>query len=72
MGTATMAKKKATRGKLTAERKAIAVTLKASPEWKTWVEGLADHLRTDVAKAIDRALIMLAKSEGYDSDAPRR
>ena len=54
------------------DRPAIAVTLRGSEEWKSWVEGLADHCRTDVAKVIDRALIDLARKEGYKPDAPRR
>jgi hypothetical protein len=54
------------------ERKAIAVTLKASPEWKEWLEGLAAHCRSDVAKTIDRALVMLARGENYDGEPPAR
>ena len=77
MGTTTMTRKKAIRSKPAAvepqaERKAIAVVIKGGPEWKAWLEGLADHCRTDVAKVIDKALIGYAKSEGYNQEAPRR
>jgi hypothetical protein len=77
MGTVTMAKKKAARAKPAAVepregRKAIAVVVRGGPDWKAWLEGLAYHCRTDVAKVIDRALIEYAKSEGYDQQAPRR
>ncbi len=54
------------------ERKAIAAMIKGELDWKAWVEGLADHCPTDVAKVIDRALLGYAKAEGYDRKAPRR
>ena len=53
-------------------RKTIAVTIKGSPEWKHWIDGLADHCRLDVAKVIDRAMVEYAKAVGYDRKAPRR
>jgi len=53
-------------------RKPVAVTLKGDPEWKAWLEGLAEHCRLDVSKAIDRALIQMAKAEGYEKEAPPR
>ena len=73
----TMGRKKAIRAKPAAvkpqtERKAIAVVIKGGPDWKSWLDGLANHCRTDVAKVIDKALIQYAKSEGYDQEAPRR
>ncbi len=73
----TMARKKPPQVKRAAARqeagrKAIAVVVKGGPEWKAWLEGLADHCRTDVAKVIDKALTEYAKSEGYDQEAPRR
>jgi hypothetical protein len=49
-----------------------AVRLACSPEWKDWVERLADHCRLDVAKVIDRALIDYARKEGFDEEAPSR
>lgn len=67
--------KKTTKGKAvgkTIERPAIAVTLRGSPEWKSWVEDLADHCRLDVAKVIDRALIDYARKEGFKAEAPQR
>lgn len=77
MSTMTMGKKKATRAKPAAvkpqaDRKAIAVVIKGGPDWKAWLEGLADYCRTDVAKVIDKALIQYAKTEGYGHEAPRR
>lgn len=72
MGLAVMAKKSAARSKPASDRKTIAVTIKGSPEWKDWIDGLADHCRLDVAKVIDRAVIEYAKTEGYDRKAPQR
>ncbi len=48
------------------------VNIKASPEWKAWLDGLAIHCRTDMAKLIDRGLILVSKAEGYPVEAPRR
>jgi hypothetical protein len=72
MGPATMAKKKTARSKPAADRKSIAVTIKGSPEWKEWIDGLAEHCRLDVAKVIDLAVVEYAKAEGYDPKAPQR
>jgi hypothetical protein len=63
---------KAASKKSTGSRRAVAVTLKGSEKWKEWLEGLATHCRSDVAKVIDRALVELAKREGYDAPAPLR
>jgi hypothetical protein len=68
----TMAKAKKSPPKAAQGRTAIVVTLKGSTEWKTWVDELADHCRTDVSKLIDQALVELAKSKGFTKGAPRR
>jgi hypothetical protein len=70
---AVMAKKKtAPKPQSRADRPAIAVTLRGGPDWKGWVEGLANHCRMDVAKVIDRALIDYARKEGFKPEAPQR
>jgi TolB-like protein len=71
MGSAMMAKKKAARP-AAADRKTIAVTIKGSPAWKDWIDGLADHCRLDVAKVIDLAVVRFAEAEGYNQKAPQR
>jgi len=48
------------------------VNIKASDEWKAWLDGLAVYCRTDSSKLIDRALILLARAEGYDKEVPQR
>jgi hypothetical protein len=73
MGPATMSKKKApVRPAAATDRKTIAVTIKGSPEWKEWIDGLADHCRLDVAKVIDLAVVRYAETEGYNRKAPQR
>lgn len=79
MGVGLMAKprakgsaKRATGKPAASARKPVAVTLKGDPAWKEWLEGLAEHCRLDVSKAIDRALIQMAKTEGYEKEAPPR
>lgn len=53
-------------------RKPVAVTLKGSEEWKSWLEDLARSSRLDVSKLIDRALVEFAKREGFKAEAPER
>ena len=73
MGIATMARKKTSRSKPDQrEASTIAVTLRGSPEWKSWVEAAGEAWRLDVAKVIDRALIDFAIKEGFDQEAPER
>ena len=52
--------------------KVVTVNIKASEEWKAWLDGLAIHARTDVAKLIDRGLILVARAEGYGKEVPPR
>lgn len=76
METMTMAKRSAKARRPTrkaeAERKAVVVALKGSPEWKAWVDDLAAHCRTDLSKLVDLALVELAKSRGFGREAPQR
>jgi hypothetical protein len=72
MGTASMAKKTSPKSKPVSDRKTIAVTIKGSPQWKQWIDGLAEHCRLDVAKVIDVAVVRYAEAEGYAPKAPQR
>jgi hypothetical protein len=63
-------KRKATKPKGKAAH--TTVNIKASEEWKAWVERLAKHCRTDIAKLVDSSLIARAKAEGFDEEAPER
>lgn len=67
-----MARKKAAPKRSAGKASTIAVTLRGSQEWKSWLEALAKHARLDVAKVIDRAVIDFAKKEGFGPEAPKR
>jgi hypothetical protein len=49
-----------------------AVTIKATPEWKSWVEGVAAHCRDTVSALFDKAVAEYAKAHGYDVPPPPR
>ena len=72
-----MAKKKAQslfgdEAKSKAEARKSITTLKGSPEWAEWLEGLARHFRTTVTGVIDRALAEWAETNGYPVKPPPR
>lgn len=69
-GSATMARPKKKAAKL--DHGPVVVNIKVSHDYKAWLDGLAIHCRTDMAKLIDRGLIMVAKAEGYNVEAPPR
>jgi T5orf172 domain len=50
----------------------IAVTLRGSQEWKTWIEAGAKFCRTDVAKLIDSAVVDYLRARGFTQEAPER
>jgi len=50
----------------------VAVAIKGSPEWKEWVERLADHCRCDVSALVDQALTEHARRNGFAEVPPRR
>lgn len=52
--------------------KPTALTIRGDLKWRKWVESLADHCRSDVAKVVDRALIEYAKTVGFSVEAPKR
>jgi hypothetical protein len=48
------------------------VGFRATYEWADWLERLARHSRTDVAKVIDAALTEYAKAHGFKEPPPER
>jgi hypothetical protein len=50
---------------------AIAKTRKGSPQWKAWVDRLANKFRTDTATVIDMALVEFARTHAFE-ESPRR
>lgn len=48
------------------------LNVRATPAWRSWLDGLAAHERTTVADTVDRALAVYAKRRKYVPDAPPR
>jgi hypothetical protein len=48
------------------------LTIKGTDEWRGWLEGLADFLRTPTSTIVDHALVKYAKEVGYKAEAPKR
>jgi hypothetical protein len=69
---ATMTAPKRKGGKPNRKAPYVTVNIKASDEWKAWLDRLAKHCRTDVAKLIDGALVDYAKAKGFTEEAPER
>lgn len=48
------------------------LTIKGTDEWRLWLEGLGEHLRTPTSTIVDHALVRYAKEMGYIAEAPKR
>ena len=48
------------------------LTIKGTDEWRVWLEGLGDFLRTPTSTVVDHALVKYAKEVGYTREAPKR
>jgi len=46
--------------------------IRSTPEWKKWLERLADHCRTNVSDTVDRSLVELARNAGFKEVPPKR
>jgi hypothetical protein len=73
----TMAKKKVTKAKPTEPEPPLGprrtvLTIKGTDEWREWLEGLSDFLRTPTSTIVDHALVRYAKEMGYQQPAPKR
>jgi len=53
-------------------RKSLVLQVRGSPEWKAWLEGLAEFDRTTVADVADRAIVRYAREIGFTEPAPKR
>jgi hypothetical protein len=71
-----MAKKRATTSRkktvLDPGRRSTVLTIKGMDDWKEWLKGLSDHLRTPISTIVDHSLIMYAKDKGYTREPPKR
>jgi hypothetical protein len=74
MGIVTMAKPKGKPKEQPSSKSTnpIALTIRGSIEWRAWVDRGAEHCRTDVAKAVDAALIEYFKGRGFTEAPPKR
>lgn len=48
------------------------IGVRASAEWADWLERVAKHCRTDLAKLIDASVADYAKAHGFDEHPPER
>lgn len=53
-------------------RKPLIANFRGSPEFKEWLQALADYDRQSVAGVIERALVHYGRSIGFDKPAPGR
>lgn len=72
MGLSSMARPKKVRDGSGPTKRPTAFAIKGSLEWRSWVEGGAEHCRTDVSKLIDAALVEYLKARGYENPPPKR
>jgi ribosomal protein L16 Arg81 hydroxylase len=73
VSTATMAKKKPAKAATPApERRRTVLTIKGTEEWREWLEALSRQLREPVSTAVDKAIVMYAKANNFDREAPER
>ena len=68
-----MAKKQPVKAKASAPgpRRTV-LTIKGTDEWRVWLEGLGEFLRTPTSTVVDHALVRYAKEVGYTKGAPKR
>lgn len=48
------------------------IGIRATWEWADWLERVAKHCRTDVAKLVDAAVADYARSKGFTEGPPER
>jgi len=48
------------------------LTIKGTDEWRVWLEGLGEFLRTPTSTVVDHALVRYAREVGYTREAPKR
>lgn len=48
------------------------IRMRMTPDFKDWIEELADHCQLTMTSTITRALIAHAKREGFAKPAPKR
>jgi hypothetical protein len=73
METAAVAKKKGSPKPQPRRIRSATTNIRSSPEWKEWVDGLAEFDRApSVNELFDRALVAYAREIKYPKPAPKR
>ena len=54
------------------EPKPVIIGIKASGPWRDWLQEVAEHCRTDVAKLLDAAVAEYAAKRGFTVKPPKR
>jgi hypothetical protein len=67
-----MAKKRGQAKPSAGSTRATTVAVRATTEWKEWLDRLAEHERLTVADVIDQALVKYARDKGFPEIAPKR
>ena len=52
------------------ERRKVVLTIKATEEWRGWLDRLSKHLWTPTSTIVDHGVIRYAKESGFDEPAP--
>ena len=48
------------------------LSVRGTPEWRDWLNRLAEHNRVKVADAIDHAVVAWARQTGFTEPPPKR
>jgi hypothetical protein len=54
------------------ERQPVVLTMRGSPEWKTWLKQLSKHCRMKVSVCVEQALMEYAERRGFTEASPER
>lgn len=70
METATVGRKKTKADE--ANRKAVVLVVRGSPEWREWAERAALHCRMSLSGMADFGITLAAKQQGFAEPPPKR
>jgi hypothetical protein len=54
------------------ERKAVVLTMRGNPEWKTWLKHLSKHCHMKVSVCVEQALMEYAERRAFSEIPPDR
>ena len=53
-------------------KRVTAMTIRASEEWKGWLDRLARHCRLTTSTVVDQAVVRYAREMGFEEPPPER